>query len=166
MARAKTALAWVSISVLLVLVLGTVLFFLHPMLLTGRYYEITIRTVEHGPQGLVTLTYDEALSYGTRVSWQVDAARGTYETTYSWNLGGRQFPRWPRREREQTRSLYLTSSEERDAGINDSPAIRRRWVPVKGTYRIRPGERLVLYRREQPGGKVFESTIEAMVNTW
>jgi hypothetical protein len=62
--------------------------------------------------------------------------------------------------------FYLTSSEERDAGIDDSPAIQRRWVLEKGSYRMRPGERLVLYRRVRPGGEVFEGTIDVVVKTW
>jgi len=160
MSRRRSPLLWSAIALLLILVLGTLVVLVHPVLITGRYYDITIRSVEHGPQGQLTLTYEEALTYDSRVSWTFDSVRGMAMRTDSWNGGGRHFPHWPNEELELRTTIYLTSAEERASGIGDSPAIRERWVLQKGHYRVRPGERLILSRRPRPDGKVFESTIE------
>jgi hypothetical protein len=150
---------WLTISVLIFLVAGTLLVLVHPVLVTGRYYELTLRTIQHGPQGLVTVTYDETLTYGTWVNWMYDTTRGITANTYGWDQGGRKFPRWPRREQDRTLAFYLTSAEERAKGIADSSEIRQRWVLEPGVYRIRPGDRLVLSRRKWSDGKPFETTI-------
>ena len=160
MSRTRSAVVWSVISALILLIGGTILILVHPVLLTGRYYDLTVRELDYGPQGLVTMTYDETLSYGTRVSWIYSVSRRSGSNTYGWKSASRQFPRWARTEREQTWAIYLTTEEERARGGGDSPAIRQRWVLEKGTYRIRPGDRLVLTRWQAPDGNVFESAIE------
>jgi len=158
----RTAILRAAAALLAALVLGTLLLLVHPVLITGRYYDLTVRDLDYGPQGLLTMTYDETLSYGASVNWRHAGARGSGSNTYGWKSGSRQFPHWPRTEREQTWAIYLTNEEERARGIDDSPAIRRRWVLEKGTYRIRTGERLILTRWQAADGKLFESAIEVL----
>jgi hypothetical protein len=152
--------SYVILAVLGLLVAATLLLLSHPVLLTGRYYEVTVRSVEHGPHGLVTMTYDETLTYGTRVSWVHSAAHGTGSNTYGWRNAGRRFPTWPRTEQERTYAQFLSTEEERAKGLGDDPAFRRRWVCEPGVHRLRPGELLVLARWQYPDGRFFQSTIE------
>lgn len=159
MSRSRTVVAWCALGALILLVAGTLLILVHPVLFTGRYYEITIRNVAHA-EGMVSLTYDDALTYGTEVCWSYAVARGQAIVTDTWEGGRRPFLRWPRKERERTLTLYLTTEEERAKGIADSPAIRQRWLLKEGTYRLRPGDKLAVMRLQRPDGKTFEGKIE------
>jgi hypothetical protein len=160
MSPQRTTILRIAAALLAVLLLGTLVILVHPILVTGRYYDLMIRDVQHGPGGMLSITYDETISYGTSVSWTHPAARGTQFSIFDWGGGSRQFPHWPRTERDQTWAIYLNSEEERARGVGDSPEIRQRWLLQKGTYRIRPGERLVLTRWQAPDGTVLESAIE------
>src|SRR5436190_22787266 len=108
----RTVVAWCALSALILLVASTLLILVHPVLWTGRYYELTIRQVTHG-EGMVSLIYDDALTYGTEVIWSYAVARGQATVTDTWEGGRRPFLRWPRQERERTLGLYLTTEEER-----------------------------------------------------
>ena len=145
---------------LILLVAATLLLLVHPILFTGRFYEFTLRNVEHTSEGMVTLTYDDALTYDSAVVLNYAVARGQTMVLEQWEGKPRSFLRWPRRERDRTLALYLTTQEERAKGIADSPAIRQRWALKEGTYRLRPGDRLVMARRQAADGKVFEMTME------
>jgi hypothetical protein len=160
MPRTRSAVAWCAIGALVLLVGGTLLLLVHPVLFTGRYYEITIRSVHFGPQGMVSLTYDDALTYGTEIAWKYGVARGHVAITDTWEGGRRPFLGWPRQERERTLGLYLTTEKERATGVDDSPAVRQRWLLKEGTYRVRPGDRLILARTQNPDGTVSEASIE------
>ena len=160
MSPRRTTILRLAAALLAVLLLGTLVLLVHPVLLTGRYYDLLIREVQYGPGGMLSITYDETISYGTNVIWMHPASRGTQFTMFDWEGGSRQFPHWPRTERQLTWAIYLNSEEERARGIGDSPEIRRRWLLQKGTYRIRPGERLVLTRWQEPDATALESAIE------
>ena len=67
MSRPRTVVLWFTVSVLIVLVSGTLLLLIHPVLLTGRYYELTIHSVDFDSEGFVSLNYDDAISYGTSI---------------------------------------------------------------------------------------------------
>lgn len=149
-------------ALLTVLVLGMLLLLFHPVLITGRYYEITVQAVKFTPEGLVSMTFEEVVSYGTKVQWFHAGPGGPVRSTSGWNSRGRRFPRWPVRDQRDW-VISLTTKEEDSQRRGDSPEVRQRWLLERGTYRIRPGGTLVLTRWQGSDGKAFESTIEAAV---
>lgn len=152
---------YVILALLILLVAGTLLLLVHPILFTGRSYEFTLRRVEHSPEGMITLTYDDVLTYDTAVLMNFAGARGQTILLEEWDGKPRSFLHWPRREQDRTLTLYLNTAEERAKGVPDSPALRQRWLLKEGTYRIRPGDRLVMGRLPASDGKIFEMTMEA-----
>jgi hypothetical protein len=157
---ARNAFLWSAIGLLILLVAGTVLILAQPVLFTGRYYELTIRSVDHSPHGIVTITYDDAITYDTSVEVRYAIDAGYASMGDSWDSRRRSFLRWPRRERDKTLGLYLLTRDERAKDVGDSPAVRQRFLLKEGTYRVRPGERLVLFRGWDIDGTRLNSYIE------
>jgi len=156
----RTATLRVAAALLALLVMGTLVLLAHPVLLTGRYYEMSIQSVEFEPGGMVSITYDDVITYGTSVLWAYGVTRnGRASMVISWESGPRSFLRWPRRD-HRTFGFYLTTEEERAKGVGDSPAIRQRLLLKEGTYRVRPGEPLVATRIASPDGTPIESMLE------
>ena len=150
MGRSRTAILRIVAALLAVLVAGTLALMAHPILFTGRSYEFTVRSVEVGPDGKLTLTYDDVITYDTTVTWTISGGLGL---TDSWDHGRNGFLRWPRKD-QRTLSFFLTTDEELEKRMGDAPVIRERLLLKEGTYRIRAGERLEYYRRTNPDGTV------------
>ena len=151
MSRRRNALLWSGIAVLTALLAGTVLLLIHPVLFTGRYYELTVRSIDYGPRSLTSIVVDDSITYDTllRVNY---ASSALHLSMDSWDRKPRSFLLWPRNERERTWGWWLATEEEKALGLGDSPAVRERLQLKPGTYRIRAGERLIFYRRKEADG--------------
>ena len=160
MGRPGTLILRCVVVLLSLLVLGMLAILVHPVLFTGRYYEITIRNVDFGPDGMVTLTYDDIITYDTSVSCKYSIEAGYASMQDEWDHRRPGFLRWPRQERDRTLGVYLATRDERAKGIGDSPAIRQRFLLKKGTYRIRSGDRLILFRGLDIDGTPLDSYFE------
>jgi len=160
MDRTRTLILRLTVVLLSLLVAGTLLLLVHPILFTGRFYELTIRKVDFGPDGMVSITYDDVLTYDSSVLWRYPAPNGTTFIMEEWEGRPRTFLRWPTKDRNQNLTLYLTTTDERSKGVGDSPAIRQRWLLKEGTYRLRPGEQLVAARILESDGTTAESIVE------
>jgi len=157
----RTAILRATALLLALLVLAALIFLVHPVLLTGRYYELTVRSIEFGNLGNVTVTYDEVLTYDTTASWEHSIevrSGGTLQQTWDHMPPG--FLRGPRRSQNLTFGFWLTTQAERAERMPDSPALRERLLLKAGTYRIRSGDRLEYYRRTDPDGDVTPWNIE------
>jgi hypothetical protein len=161
----RTTILRIAAALLAVLVLGILVVLVHPVLLTGRYYELTIHSVEFDPEGLVNLTYDDAICYGTSIFLKSSSSATSEISTggelESWESRRGGVLRWPRKKQAQVLGFWLVTDEERAKGIADSPAARQRLLLKEGTYRIRQGDRLIYYRRQEPNGTVTSRFIEA-----
>jgi len=161
MRRAGTAILRLTAALLALLVVAALVILLQPVLLTGRYYDLTVRSIEYGPLGNVTVTYDEVLTYGTSASWEYNMEKNTGGMVLqAWERMPPGFLRWPRRSRDQTFGFWLTTPAERAERMEVSPALRERLLLRQGTYRIRCGDHLDYYRRTAPDGTVVPWEIE------
>ena len=146
MRKLRSALLWLAISLLIVLIVGMLLILVHPVLWTGRYYEFTVKQAKLEDDGTLTIVYDDVLTYGTEVTWRWRPAMAKAETiSYSWDQRAPGFLRWPRRSRDQVLGL--------------------RWVPgerlllQEGTYRIRSGKWMDFIETTLPDGRTLPSEI-------
>ena len=160
MLRPRILLLWSIVALLILLVAGTVLILIHPVLWTGRYYELTIQSVEFGPHGRVSLTYEDTLTYGTAVLWNYPLPSGSGGIEDYWDRRPGGFMHWPRRESGKVFEFFLTAEYERASRVLDDAAVRQRLLLNQGRIRVRRGDRLVCYRVPSTGDGWLESTIE------
>src|SRR5262245_29373861 len=159
MSRSRTAVLWFVIGVLAFLVLGMLLLLIHPVLLTGRYYEFTVRTIDFGPLGPTSILYDDSITYDTQVS-VIYRGVGPSLQMETWDRKPPNILRWPRRERDKVLGFWLATEEEKALGKGDTPAVWKRLLLKPGTYRVRSGEQLIYYRRPEQDGTETQYTIE------
>lgn len=157
----RTAILRLTAALLALLVVAVLIFLFHPVLLSGRYYELTVRSIEYGSLGNVTVIYDEALTYDTKAIWEHSTEnRSGGMILQTWDRMPAGFLRSPRRIQNQSFGFWLTTQSERAERTPDSPALRERLLLKVGTYRIRSGEQLVYYQRTNPDGSVVPWEIE------
>ena len=136
---------------LAVLLLITLVLLYHPVLFTGRYYELTVQSIDYGPQSLTSVVYDDSITYDTQVMVRYTGTPNSLVQDY-WDRKPRSILHWPRKEREKVLGFWLATEEEKALGIAESSMVRGRLLLKPGMYRIRIGERLIYYRRPERDG--------------
>ena len=161
MPRPKNVLLWTAVWLLILLVAATLVIVVHPVLLTGQYYEVTVRTIFIAPSGRVTILFDDVISYRTEVMWDQEVTRDSRSGPIEyWDGKPPRFLRWPRSAWDNTFSFRLTSDEELARGVGDSPMLRQRLLIQEGTYQVRKDTPLQIFRRTDPDGFVAKGQIE------
>ena len=127
-----------------------------PTLFSGPWYEITFTSAEFKPDGMLEFHYNDRLSYGAAVRWRnADPSEELVvevSTEDSWSQREGGFLRWPRTLKDlSSRSLHATEKGPKQGTLLITP----------GTYRLRPGERLVYFRAIGRKGAAEELLIEA-----
>jgi hypothetical protein len=134
-------------------VLVAAVFLLFPVLWTGPFCEITIDAVDVGSDGRLKMSYRERTTAGASVV--IYALRKS-----QMKIIARNFPAWPVKDRDVIELSLFTEQEEKD-GVKLSPEIRQRVLVEAGTvHLLRPGDRLVYFRRPYGNGTTIDGYIE------
>ena len=80
----KPLLISIAIFLIVGLLAGVAVFLIHPSLITGSFYVINIKSIVVGPHGEVDVSYDDEMSYGTTVFWDVPPTYGQKPVMESW----------------------------------------------------------------------------------
>ena len=154
--NAKIALASVAVPLLSLSIVAGVALLVKPTLLSGGYYEITVTSVKVEPVGEVLLSFDDRLAHGVVASWKCDSL-STKEIKL-WEERSPGFLLWPRSQSDGELGFCVGTQEEHQKGFEHAETMRLRVLLRAGTYRVRPGERLVFHRTTLPDGKIAEES--------
>jgi len=149
----RTATLRIAAVLLAMLVLGMLALLIHPVLFTGRYYEFTVKKVKYEDDGMVTLIYDDVLTYGTEVKWTWRPATFKAESVrYSWEEKPPGFLRWPRKSRDQSVGFVVAQRNPQDP-------LQRLMLKEGATYRMRAGEWINFIETTLPDGRIWPSEL-------
>jgi len=121
---------------------------------------VTFEPADVDAKGWLHAVYHDRLAYNTEVDWGFPPQKRSFTLfRESWSEREQGFLRWPRRGSNTQLAISLLREDEAEPGVADAPEMRWRFLLTPGTYRIRPGESLVYYRRKDPDGSVVEASI-------
>jgi hypothetical protein len=149
------ALAFILAACLLAC-LGAVV--IQPTLISGRFYEIDITSVEIATWGGMEIRYNDRFAYDSEIVW-LRPPIAVHQGADGWDNCKPTFLRWPRKRENEVIRAYIRTTEEESAGVQDLEMYRQRMLVKKGAYRIRSGESLPLYRYKGTDGSLIEGKI-------
>jgi len=128
------------------LLAGSLLIVIHPVMLTGRFYEFTIRNIKLDAFEYAIITYDDLLTCDTEVRWYFRLGGTTEQKRLdSWELKPDRFLSWPRKSQDQTLGVLMMPGT--------------RLLLKEGTYRIRAGDSLEFLEVVDRTGTALRSEI-------
>jgi hypothetical protein len=136
----------IAVSFLSLLLVGSLILFVKPTLLSGGYYEITIKSVAFEPDGKAIISYEDRLAHGTVASWKCSQITDSSRGILLWHERTTRILHWPRAATQCRLEFWLASHDERQQGVRDSDSLRQRFLLKPQTYRIKAGENLVFHR--------------------
>jgi hypothetical protein len=142
----------IYVGLLSLLLVGTLALLVKPTLLSGGYYEITIKSVSFEPDGKATISYEDRLAHGTVASWKCRQITDSSRGILLWHERTTRILQWPRAATQCRLEFWLASHDERQQGMRDSDSLRQRFLLKPQTYRIKAGENLVFHRIPNPDG--------------
>ncbi len=139
------------------------LFLAWPTWLTGGTCEFTVEKFDFDDStGVIQVYCHEVLPYGGEMEWVFPPGTDRdHPYRVAWDGYTPRFLRWPSRPIPGQMLFPLITPEEtkKEWDLRTSLAYHQRWLLAPGTYRLRVGEQLVYYRREQPGHPPAEGVI-------
>lgn len=123
--------------------------FLFSIALTGKYCDISIEAIEFtSDNDAVRIAYRTRLTVETTL--KIECPSRSMKNMTPWRIPTRPFVH------HEEVSFHLAFSDEKD--LDPETRTKRILIEAPKTYRLRPGERLVFYRK--PGPKAYEGFFE------
>lgn len=139
------------------------LFLYWPTVVSGRTYDLRVRSVVIH-DGNLHVEFEDRLSYGTRCEWRFPGHGGVGAQTlvnidtFALRAGG--FLRWPRSDANGVYDVDLNPADRDLEGGPDPAAAAARVLLKPGAYRLREGETLIIFRAKTRTGEILEGDIE------
>ena len=155
----KPLLISIAIFLIVGLLAGGAVFLIHPSLITGSFYVINIKSIVIGPHGEVDVSYDDEISYGTTVFWDVPPTYGQKPVMESWADRSRGGLLHPIVIRGNSFRFFVGTNEEREGRTISQEEFRDRLFFRTGVHRLRTGGHLLLYRYQSSRGESVEGNL-------
>ena len=150
-----------AIAAVSLLVAVGLLFLVWPTWLTGGVCELTVADILFDEvDGRVEIFTSTVLPYGAEMQWDFPPDRTlNYTFHQSWDQEPSPFLRWPSYPRPGDLMIPLVIDAEKQTVPERIESVKARLLLRKGVYRLRVGEQLVYYRRQDEEGRTVESVI-------